>query len=573
MAKSYHYIIFPMLCLFHSAFSFTPCPLLGPAFPAFTLDKNSSILASALTNLSKTFDEQNSKGNGSHGEVFPNTTSFSLSLFSTNDGSAGASPFFFDYHYTAPSLKKSSSQVTHASKDSIYRIGGLTQIFTIWATLIEAGDIIWNESVTKYLPDLAKISENATHDAIQYVDWQDVTVGNLASHMAGLVRNCDESYTSDDLPPTTGGRGSCTSSSRSQAGSLAALAQQPPVALPGVTPIYSNLGFQILGFIIERITGQPFNDIIENHIIRPLSLSKTSLRTPSSNSSSLIPTDPKTSGWSAQYYGEAPALAMYSTITDLSTAGKAILNSTLISKAQTNRWLKPVTHTSNPANSLGYPWIIYSSGDYPNTSMVDIYTFTSSIGQYSSYMGLVPDYNVGFTVLAADSTSAPDLNAHADIIGEAVLPALMKTAVTQAGARFGGAYTASSGLNSSITVSVDRLPGMFIDRFVSNGTDFRETLASLIEIDDPKALSIRLYPTGLVSKTESGGSRVAFRAVLQDMNELADAGTPTCVSWMDVDRFTYRGRTVDSFVFEMDGDGNAVGVEVPGLELQLSRKH
>ena len=262
---------------------------------------------------------------------------------------------------------------------------------------------------------------------------------------------------------------------------------------------------------------------------------------------------------------------MYSTITDLSTAGKAILNSTLLTEVQSNRWLKPVTHTSNPANSLGYPWIIYSSGDYPDTSMIDIYTYYSSIGQYSSYIGLVPDYNVGFAVLATDSVTAPDLNAHADIIGDVILPALMKTAVKQAGARFGGEYTASSGLNSSIIVSVDKLPGMFVDRFVSNGTDFRETLASLIGAKDPEALSIRLYPTGLVSSTESGSSRVAFRAVLQNKNELADAGTPTCVSWMDVDKLRYQGRALDSFVFEVDGGGNAVGVEIPGLVLQLNR--
>ena len=262
---------------------------------------------------------------------------------------------------------------------------------------------------------------------------------------------------------------------------------------------------------------------------------------------------------------------MYSTITDLSTAGKAILNSTLLPQAQTDRWLKPVTHTSNPANSVGYPWIIYSSGDYPNTSMVDIYTYYSSISQYSSYIGLVPDYNVGFTVLAADSVSAPDLNAHADIIGDIILPALMKMAVKQAGAQFGGQYTCSSGFNSSITVSVDELPGMIVERFVSNGTDFRKTLASFIGVEDPDALSIRLYPTRLVSQTGSGGSRVAFRAVLQDKNELADAGTPTCVSWMDVDKLKYQGRALDSFVFEVDGDGNAVGIEVSALELQLKK--
>ncbi|KAB8259300.1 beta-lactamase/transpeptidase-like protein [Aspergillus pseudonomiae] len=572
MSKSHFTIIFPVLCLIHSVSSFTPCPLLGPAFPAFTLDKNSTTLTSALANLTGQFDELYIQGSGSHGEVYPNTTSFSVSLFSTNQGSASADPFFFDYHYTAPSLRNSSSRIQHVNQDSIYRIGGLTQIFTIWTILVEAGDTIWNDPVTKYLPELAETTEsaNVTQDPIQYVDWKDITVGQLASHMSGLPRDyCvngieKEGYSIDDgLPSSAGTSGTCTRSNSSQAETLGALAHIPPVAPPGVTPIYSNVAFQILGYIIEKVTGQPFNDVLKSRILHPLALTNTSLHTPSRNSAGIIPTDPKTSGW---------ALAMYSTITDLSTAGKAILNSTLLTEAQSNRWLKPVTHTSNPANSLGYPWIIYSSGDYPDTSMIDIYTYYSSIGQYSSYIGLVPDYNVGFAVLATDSVTAPDLNAHADIIGDVILPALMKTAVKQAGARFGGEYTASSGLNSSIIVSVDKLPGMFVDRFVSNGTDFRETLASLIGVKDPEALSIRLYPTGLVSSTESGGSRVAFRAVLQDKNELADAGTPTCVSWMDVDKLRYQGRALDLFVFEVDGGGNAVGVEIPGLVLQLNRE-
>ncbi|KAJ5600426.1 beta-lactamase/transpeptidase-like protein [Penicillium hetheringtonii] len=484
----------------------------------------------------------------------PNTTSFSVSLFSTNQGTASDSPVFFDYHYTAPSLKGSSSRVEHASRDSIYRIGGLTQIFFVWITLIEKGDSIWSEPVTKYLPELGSLTKGirAEKDPIRDVDWENITVGQLASHMAGLPR----SYCADDtgkegssvdygLPPSN----DSTSINRNPARPFDILAQQSPVAPPGVTPIYSNIGYQILGYIIERITGQPFDDVLKSRILQPLSLA----------------------AGPPHHRQEEAALSMYSTISDLSIAGKAILNSSLLPQTQTNRWLKPVTHTSNPSNSIGYPWIIYSSGDYPNTSMVDIYTYYSSISQYSSYIGLVPDYNVGFAVLAADSVSAPDLNVHADIIGDVILPALMEMAVKQAGAQFGGQYTASSGLNSSITVSVDELPGMYVESFVSNGTDFRETLASLIGVEDPDALSVRLYPTGLVSETGAGGSRVAFRAVLQDKNELADAGTPTCVSWMDVDRLKYHGRALDSFIFDVDSDKKAIGVEISALELQLKK--
>jgi hypothetical protein len=46
----------------------------------------------------------------------------------------------------------------------------------------------------------------------------------------------------------------------------------------------------------------------------------------------------------------------------------------------------------------------------------------------------------------------------------------------------------------------------------------------------PGALLFRLYPTNL-----QGGRKLSFRAIRQDGDALADAGTPTCVIWMDIE--------------------------------------
>jgi hypothetical protein len=205
--------------------------------------------------------------------------------------------------------------------------------------------------------------------------------------------------------------------------------------------------------------------------------------------------------------------------------------------------------------------------------MADVYTVLSNEGYneslYSSYLGIVPDFGVGFAILSADTAAPADLNAHADIIGDVVLEALMITAMEQAAKNFGGAYK-SPASNSSITVQYDALPGIYIEEFISNGTDFRETLSELLGIADPAELSIRLYPSQLESFS-AAGSRQAFRAVFQDKSELADYGTPTCVSWLDLDKFHYGGRALDEFVFELDQGGRAVGVEIPALQVELRR--
>lgn len=172
-----------------SVLSFTPCPLLGPSFPPFKLDPNSDDLNNAMKGLRHELDLQTKSGNGSHGITYPNTTSFSLALFSTNDGAGSDGPFFFDYHYTAPSLRQ-SRHFGAVDEKSIYRIGGLTQIFTVWTLLATADEGILGDAVTKYLPELEAANRGSARNTSPSVAWETVTVGQLASHMAGIGRDC-----------------------------------------------------------------------------------------------------------------------------------------------------------------------------------------------------------------------------------------------------------------------------------------------------------------------------------------------------------------------------------------------
>lgn len=206
--------------------------------------------------------------------------------------------------------------------------------------------------------------------------------------------------------------------------------------------------------------------------------------------------------------------------------------------------------------------------------MIDVYSILSNEGSneglYSSYLGLVPGYGVGFVILSADTVHPADLNAHADYM-EVAFESIIKSSVKQAAQNFGGAYAASK-LNSSISVKYDKLPGFFIKSFISNGTDFRETLASLTGVANATDLSIRLYPTQLVQQRGSSEYKQAFRAVFQDKTELADAGTPTCVSWLNLDKLQYAGHGVDEFVFTLNFEGEAISVEIPALEATIERR-
>jgi hypothetical protein len=268
---------------------------------------------------------------------------------------------------------------------------------------------------------------------------------------------------------------------------------------------------------------------------------------------------------------------MYSSIRDLSLAGIAILNSTTLPPAVTRRWLKPVSHTSNLRNAVGRPWIIYSAtADEPINPRIEVFTNYAFLGQYSSYLVVVPDLNFGYAVLAADSSEsgrAADLNAHADFLGEMMIPALEKAAIIQAGRNFAGGYStlnATSEQGGTMVIDApDGLAGLSITNLTRNGEDLRAQMAESLGVTNER-LSFRIFPTNVKTKTV-GGTRVAFRAVFQDMNALVDGGTPTCISWEMLDGLRVDGKALDRLVFTIDGEGRAVGVEYPAWGLEMER--
>jgi CubicO group peptidase (beta-lactamase class C family) len=49
---------------------------------------------------------------------------------------------------------------------------------------------------------------------------------------------------------------------------------------PGTTPAYSNYGASLAGYIVQRTSGEPFNDYLEHHIFGPLGMQHSTFRQP-----------------------------------------------------------------------------------------------------------------------------------------------------------------------------------------------------------------------------------------------------------------------------------------------------
>jgi hypothetical protein len=172
-----------------SAQSFQPCPIIGPRFPVPSGLSADPIILEAMKNTTKVFDDLVATGGGeAHGDIAPNSTSFSIALFSATDPLNSSSPLLFEYHYAAPSLAESTTGAKMPDSNSVYRIGSLTQVFTIWMTLIEAGEAAWVTPVTQHIPELAQAAEQAS--SIDRTAWEDITLGDLAAHLSGISRDC-----------------------------------------------------------------------------------------------------------------------------------------------------------------------------------------------------------------------------------------------------------------------------------------------------------------------------------------------------------------------------------------------
>lgn len=164
---------------------YQPCPLLRAYYPIPSINKSSAAIQAATATFTKLFDNLVKTGcSDDFGCISPNTTSFSIALYSTADAGDDDDFIFFDYSHTVPSLASNNT----VGLDTIFPTGTLTQVFTVYAWLIQIGDGYWEQPISKFLPELA--TTNRSVDAL-VVNWDEVSVGSLAGQMSGIVRDCE----------------------------------------------------------------------------------------------------------------------------------------------------------------------------------------------------------------------------------------------------------------------------------------------------------------------------------------------------------------------------------------------
>jgi D-alanyl-D-alanine carboxypeptidase len=148
-----------------------------------------------------------------------------------------------------------------ADKDTVYRIGSITKMFTalMLEQMVSGGKVHLSDPVEKYFPEI-----NTVQDRLNGAP--PITLIQLANHTSGLDRE------PADIDKYT--RGAVAEWDKTL---VAALPHTRYAFEPGTRFFYSNIGFAILGEALSRASGQPYLEYVPKQIFAPLGMTHTSL--------------------------------------------------------------------------------------------------------------------------------------------------------------------------------------------------------------------------------------------------------------------------------------------------------
>lgn len=157
------------------------------------------------------------------------------------------------YGYADVAAKKPVSP-----EDTLFRPGSVSKLFTWTAVmqLVEQGKLDLDRDVNDYLD--FKIPSTFP---------QPITLRNIMTHTSGFAETAKDLFVKDakDMKPLG-----------------AYLADHIPNRIfpPGTTPAYSNYATTLAGYIVERVSGRPFDEYVAANIFQPLGMSHTTFDQP-----------------------------------------------------------------------------------------------------------------------------------------------------------------------------------------------------------------------------------------------------------------------------------------------------
>ena len=299
--------------------------------------------------------------------------------------------------------------------DTIFDLASLTKSIataTSVMKLVQEGKVRLNEPVAAYLPEFAKNGKS------------DITVRELLTHFSGLT---------EDLDLKTEWKGRDTA--------YQMVMDQKPAFPPGSRFLYSDINFETLGFLVEKVSGMSLDEYAAKYVFAPLEMKDTRFLPPAEWLPRIAPTEYDESHHmlrgvvhdptARRMGGVAGHAGLFSTADDLAKFAQDLLTGFSVLTPLT---VKKMTTPQQPPTSSalrGLGWDIHSPYSSPRGEIFPIGSFG----------------HTGFT--GTSIWIDPVSESYVILLTNAVHPHGHNSAIVQLRARIATAAAESLGLSAS----------------------------------------------------------------------------------------------------------------------------
>jgi len=234
--------------------------------------------------------------------------------------------------------------------DTIFQAGSTGKQFLATAILLlaEEGKLSLDDSITKYFSEAPE-------------SWKPITIRKLLAHTSGLpdvwgepdsrgvyanaLLDMRRDYTEDEL--------------------LRVFIKLQPRFQPGDKWEYCNTGYQILGFLIRRLTGKSHSDFIRERIFQPLDMktarviSESDIVPNRSNGYMIVKGELKNQEWIAPSLNTTADGPYYMTVLDLAKWDASLYTETILKRASLEQmWTEQAKLNTGETYPYGLGWFL-----------------------------------------------------------------------------------------------------------------------------------------------------------------------------------------------------------------------
>jgi len=276
--------------------------------------------------------------------------------------------------------------------DTKFRLGSITKQFTAMAImqLVEKGKLKLDVPISTYLPDYPKKSGDI------------ITIHHLLTHSSGIPEVTEFPGFGRDVSRNT----------FSPAELVKLFADSTLQFKPGEKFAYSNSGYMLLGYIIEKVTGKSYEQVLQENIFTPLKMNNTGYDHPRAllkNRASGYDQNGRLFVNTGYIDTSVPyaAGALYSTVEDLYLWDQALYANQLLRKENMN--LLFTKHISSGGNyHYGYGWGLGAINLGNTSESIETVGHSGAINGFITQLTRIPS-DKSFIVLLNNTGSAAPL--------------------------------------------------------------------------------------------------------------------------------------------------------------------